>query len=102
MARLGIRGKSPCGRLKQKSCAAGTLILRCGSNTVTPRRVFAQKVLKLYEDNQLDTATMDALVEQEYRVAVITIEEDRILNKMARSKVLDTPEERWRAAGIEF
>ena len=45
---------------------------------------------------------MDALVEREYRLAVITIEEDRVLNKMARSKVATTPEERWKAAGIEF
>jgi hypothetical protein len=68
----------------------------------TPRRSFARKVRDAYQAGKLDAATMDALVEREYRLAVITIEEDRLLNKMARSKVSDTPEERWRAAGIEF
>ncbi len=68
----------------------------------TPRRYFALRVLELYKARELNTTAMDELVDRWYRLAVITLEEDRILNKMARSKVPDTPEKRWRAAGIEF
>ncbi len=35
-------------------------------------------------------------------LAVITLDEDQRLNKYARSPMFDTPEERWREAGIEF
>jgi hypothetical protein len=68
----------------------------------TPRRNFARKVLDAYRAEKLDVEMMDALVVREYRLAVITVEEDTLLNKMARSKVSSTPEERWKAAGIEF
>jgi hypothetical protein len=68
----------------------------------TPRRSFARKVLDLYQNNKLSVTAMDRLLERQYGVAVITIEEDRLLNKSARSKVSDTPEGRRKAAGIEF
>ena len=35
-------------------------------------------------------------------LAGITLDEDQRLNKYARSPMFDTPEERWREAGIEF
>jgi len=68
----------------------------------TPRRAFAREVLSLYRKDRLTTRTMANLVQRSYRLAVITIEEDRALNKLARSKVLTTPEARWASAGIEF
>jgi hypothetical protein len=45
---------------------------------------------------------MAELIEREYKLAVITLKQDRRLNRIARSKKFDTPEERWAAAGIEF
>jgi hypothetical protein len=68
----------------------------------TPQRSFARTVLSLYQNGELDEVTMDALVQRVYRLAVITIEEDKTLNKMARSTVSTTPKARWRDAGIEF
>ena len=68
----------------------------------TPRRGLARKLLGLYQRNELNEATMVELVERDYRLAVITLEEDQRLNRIARSKVFDKPEERWAAAGIEF
>jgi hypothetical protein len=68
----------------------------------TPRRGFARKLLALYQKNELTAATMVELVDRDYRLAVITLEEDQYLNRIARSKMFDTPEERWAAAGIEF
>jgi hypothetical protein len=68
----------------------------------TPRRGFARKLLSLYQRNELNATTMVELVERDYKLAVITLEEDQHLNRIARSKIFDTPEERWAAAGIEF
>jgi hypothetical protein len=68
----------------------------------TPRRSFARQVLELYHQKKLNKEAMAKLVEQYWKLAVITLEEDRNLNKVARSKAFDTPEERWAAAGIEF
>ena len=68
----------------------------------TPRRAFAREVLNLYKKNELNTTTMVNLVKRNYKLAVITIEEDLRLNKIARSKIFNTPEERWAAAGIKF
>ncbi len=68
----------------------------------TPRRAFARKVMELYIEGRLEPDTLNALVEQHWKLAVITIEEDRRLNKVARSKMYSSPEERWAAAGIIF
>lgn len=68
----------------------------------TPRRGFARKVLNLCLENRLTARTMSNLIARDYRLAVITVDEDRTLNKIARSKAFDTPEERWAAAGIDF
>jgi len=67
----------------------------------TPRRAFARKVLKLFDRDELNEATMAALVSKWWKLAVITLDEDARLNRMARSTVT-SPEERWRAAGISF
>jgi hypothetical protein len=45
---------------------------------------------------------MAKLVERYWKLAVISLEEDKRLNKVARSKAFKTPEDRWAAAGIEF
>lgn len=68
----------------------------------TPRRAFARKVLDLHECGKLNEKTMNRLVERYWKLAVITIAEDQRLNKIARDKMLNTPEERWDAARIKF
>lgn len=68
----------------------------------TPRRHFARLVLELYTRKELTQEHLNALVERYWKLAVISLEEDKRLNKIARSKMFDTPEERWAAAGIEF
>ena len=68
----------------------------------TPRRAFAKKVMRLYEDGNLTEATMADLVRNSWKLAVITVEEDAALNKTARSKSFSSPCERWRLAGIRF
>ena len=68
----------------------------------TPRRGFALKVLELYRKDKLSAKTMARLVERYWKLAVITLEEDERLNKIARSKTFKTPDERWEAAGIKF
>ena len=68
----------------------------------TPRRSFARKILDLYQTNKLTDQTINELVSIRWRLAVITLEEDQRLNKIARSKMFNTPEERWAAASIKF
>jgi hypothetical protein len=68
----------------------------------TPRRQFARLVLKAFHEEALTQAWLDTLCEQRWKVAVITLDEDRRLNRLARSKLYDSPEERWQAAGIIF
>lgn len=67
-----------------------------------PRRPFARKVMGMYQNNNMNDETLNELVRQHWRLAVITLEEDQRLNKIARSNMFDTPEERWAAAGIKF
>ena len=68
----------------------------------TPRRALARLVLDLHMQGRLDAASMDALVRQNWRLAVLTVAEDAALNRAFRSKLFDKPEDRWKAAGIEF
>ena len=68
----------------------------------TSQRGFACKILGLYRRDKLNARTMIKLAERDYRLAVITLDEDKRLNKIARSKVFDTPDERWAAADIKF
>jgi hypothetical protein len=68
----------------------------------TPRRGFARKVLDLHQKNELNDTTMLRLIERDYKLAVITLDEDQRLNRIARSKMFETPHERWAAAGIKF
>ncbi len=68
----------------------------------TPRRGFARKVLNFYRRKKLTKKTMNMLVKKYWKLAVITIDEDYRLNKIARSSIFKTPEARWQAAGIRF
>jgi hypothetical protein len=68
----------------------------------TPKRGFARKILVLYQRNELSTETLLDVIQRDYRLAVITLDEDQHLNRIARSRLFDTPEARWKAAGIEF
>ena len=68
----------------------------------TPQRGFTRKVLGLYRRDKLSVRTINKLVVNDYKLAVITLDEDKRLNKVARSTIFDTPEERWAAASIKF
>jgi hypothetical protein len=68
----------------------------------TPRRQFARLVLALYDQGRLTDANMALLVERYWKLAVITLEEDKRLNSICRSRMFDTPEERWQTANIHF
>ncbi len=68
----------------------------------TPRREFARKVLILYRKSSLNEKSMQRLVRRYWKLAVITLEEDQRLNRVARSRMYATPEKRWSAAGIQF
>jgi hypothetical protein len=68
----------------------------------TPRRGFALMVLKLYQTGKLNKKSMGRLVNKYWRLAVITLEEDARLNKIARTEIFHTPDERWACAGIKF
>ena len=68
----------------------------------TPRRQFARLVLKSHDNNRLNKQELDGLVSRYWKLAVISLEEDKRLNKIARSKMFDTPEERWASANIKF
>ncbi len=68
----------------------------------TPRRAFARMVLDLYNKDRLNEKTMRKIVDNHWKVAVVTLKEDQRLNKIARSTVFPTPEERWGKAGIRF
>lgn len=68
----------------------------------TPRRQFARLILEAWETGELDQAWLDELCDTRWKVAVITHEEDKRLNTVARSRLFNSPEERWAAAGIEF
>ncbi len=67
----------------------------------TPRRRFARLVYEAYQEGKLTQDWMDNHCGTLWKVAVITHEEDRRLNMVAK-KIFKTPEERWAAADIEF
>ena len=68
----------------------------------TPRRALARLILSLYTEEKLNERSVNRLAKKYWKLAVITIEEDRRLSKIARSKMYPTPEERWTAADILF
>jgi hypothetical protein len=68
----------------------------------TPRRSFARDVMSIYALRGLNEQAMFDLAMKSWKLAVITLDEDRRLNKVARSRPASSPEERWRMAGIKF
>lgn len=69
----------------------------------TPKRKFAEEVIELHRTSRLSQRSMDDLTDRYWRVAVITLDEDKALSRIgARSRSYKTPESRWAAAGIEF
>lgn len=68
----------------------------------TPRRQFAKLVLNRFRQRKLTERWMNALCDKRWEVAVITLEEDARLSRVARSCLFDTPRERWEAAKIQF
>jgi hypothetical protein len=73
----------------------------------TPRRDLARLVLKLSYEGKLTERTMQKIARKHYKVAVITLEEDKALNKIVRSKMPNSkmprrPDDRWKLAGIKF
>ena len=68
----------------------------------TPRRELSRLVYKLWLNSEFSEAALSELVARYWKMAVITLDEDRRLNKIARSTMYETPNARWAAAGIEF
>ena len=65
----------------------------------TPRRALARLVLELHRAGNLSKSTFDGLIDKHWKLAVITHEEDR---RLERSTMMASPDERWAAAGIKF
>ena len=68
----------------------------------TPMSAFTKIGYDRYLRDGLTKDVLDDLIAKYYRLAVITDEEDRRLKKLARSRMYDTAEARWAAAGIVF
>jgi hypothetical protein len=68
----------------------------------TPRRQFARYVLEAFKKQRLTQEWMNKLCNKQWKVAVITHEEDKRLTKLGRTKMFQNPELRWAAAKIEF
>ena len=65
------------------------------------KTMFAEKVLTKYtKDGPLDEEMLAGLVEKYWRVAVITLDEDKKLDRT--NKDGKSAENRWKDAGIEF
>ena len=67
----------------------------------TPRRQFARVIFQRWKVSNIEDSWMDETIQKLWKVAIITVEEDRKLNKSARSKMFESPFDRWRSAGIE-
>ena len=71
----------------------------------TPRTQFTEIVLSKYCENKLLTVAMlEELIQKKWKVAVITLEEDRRLSADGgrTNKEFKPPDERWADAGIRF
>ena len=67
----------------------------------TPRRDFARDVLEAYKANTLTEDWLNNHCAAQFKVAVVTHEEDKRLNKL-KGKRFATPDERWAAVNIDF
>ena len=68
----------------------------------TPKRELARLVFDLHQKKKLNNQNLNKLVKRYWKLAVITLDEDRRLNNIARKKMHNSPEERWAAAEILF
>ena len=68
----------------------------------SPRRGFARLVIDAFRHRTVTKPWMDKLCDRKWKVAVITLDEDKRLNRLARSKLYKSPEARWKAANIKF
>ena len=88
-------------KLKRKNPdikAAGNLVVEHG----TPRRPFARKVIELYQNKNLNENEMAKLVKRYWQLAVVTKQEDQVLNSRFRTVFFSSPKKRWDAGGIKF
>jgi hypothetical protein len=69
----------------------------------SPRTPFAQRIFNLYLRDKLTEKLFNKMLDEHYKLAVITLEEDkRISANGHRSVMHDTPDMRWKAAGIKI
>ncbi len=69
----------------------------------SPKAAFAVHILDLYTKGKLTEDIFNQELDRLYRLAVITLDEDQKLNDAGlRSKMLETPEDRWARVGIEI
>lgn len=88
-------------KLKRKNPeikASGNLVVEHG----TPRRPFARKVIELYQNKKLTENEMAKLVKRYWHLAVVTKQEDQLLNSRFRTVLFSSPKKRWDAASIKF
>lgn len=97
------------GRPVPVSRAAGQVLTKGGSESDlilehgTPRRALTLHLLEVRRANKLSEDAMKQIIEKYWAIAYITKEEDQRLRDLGlRSKMMDTPRDRWGAAGIEF
>lgn len=77
----------------------GAVILEHG----TPRRELTRLFVTAHRRNKLSKAHARNLIEKHWAIAYITKAEDQRLRDLGlRSKMMDSPQARWAAAGIEF
>lgn len=58
--------------------------------------------MELFHNDNLSKDAMATLTKRFWKLAVITIDEHARLNRVARSKAANSPDERWKMAGILF
>jgi hypothetical protein len=69
----------------------------------TPKSEFVKLVYDVYLAGKLSKEMLDSMIENLWKIAVITREEDaRLSGAGLRSKRLESPEARWAAVGIQF
>lgn len=69
----------------------------------TPRRAFARMILELSQQDLLTEKSAKGLVRRYWKLAVITLSEDRNLNRNGnRFKMSSSPDRRWKKGGIVF
>jgi hypothetical protein len=68
----------------------------------TAKRNISRLVFAHYKAGKLTEDTMLAIAQRYWKIAVLTKEENSRLDKVARSTMHDTPDERWALIGAEI